>query len=181
VIRVRDHAGGLATAEGDGHAERVEHELGFEVVAHRPADDATAEDVLHRGEEEEALPGLDVLEVADPKPVRLRPDEVAVDEVRRRRPLRIADRRARAAPPAVGAPDPELAHQPCDPLLPDRDPLAELQLRVDPWPAVDPLARAVDLTDPLRQLTVGELACAGRPARPGVDALTCDTDSAGQQ
>ena len=35
------------------------------------------------------------LEVADPEPVRLRPCEVTVDEVRRRRPLRITDGRAR--------------------------------------------------------------------------------------
>jgi hypothetical protein len=54
------------TAGADGHAERVEHELGAQIVAHRPADHASAEDVLDGREEEEALPGLDVLEVAHP-------------------------------------------------------------------------------------------------------------------
>ena len=105
VIRVRDHAGGVGAAGGDGHPERVEDELGLEVVAHRPADDPAAEDVLDGGEEEEALPGLDVLEVADPEPVRLRAGEVAVDEVRRRGALRVADRRPRPAALAVGAAD----------------------------------------------------------------------------
>src|SRR6476646_2232288 len=95
VIRVRDHAGGLLAADADRHPERVEHQLGFDVVAHGPADDPPAEDVLDGREEEEALPGLDVLEVADPEPVRLRTGEVAVDEVRRRVSLRIADGRAR--------------------------------------------------------------------------------------
>src|SRR6266536_2653593 len=90
---MRHDAGGGRAAAADCHPERVEHELGFEVVAHRPADDPAAEDVLDGGEEEVALPGLDVLQVADPEPVRLRTGEVAVDEVRRRRPLRVADGR----------------------------------------------------------------------------------------
>ena len=77
------NAGGPVAASGDGHPERVQDEVGFEVVAHRPADDPAAEHVLDRGEEEEPLSGLDVLQVADPEPVRLRPREVAVDEVRR--------------------------------------------------------------------------------------------------
>jgi len=63
-----DDAGGVPAAGTDGHPERVEHQLGFEVVSHRPADDAAAEDVLDGGEKEEALPGLDVLEIADPEP-----------------------------------------------------------------------------------------------------------------
>src|SRR5438093_13197575 len=104
-------AGGVSAASGDGHPERVEHEVGFQVVAHRPADDPAAEDVLDGGEEEEALAGLDVLEIADPEPVRLRAGEVAVDQVRCRRLLRIADSRAWPAAFAVGASDPELAHQ----------------------------------------------------------------------
>src|SRR5712691_1014170 len=127
-----DDAGGDRAAGGDGHSERVEDEIGFEVVAHRPADDPAAEDVLDTGQEEEALTGLDVLEIADPGPVRLRPFEVTVDEVRCRRPLRIADGRAWPAAFAVGASDAELAHQPGDPLLADSDPVAEAQLVIDP-------------------------------------------------
>jgi len=92
---MRDHAGGVSATGADGHPERVEHKLGFEVVAHRPADDAAAEHVLDGGEKEEALTGLDVLQVADPEPVRLRSGEVTVDEIRGRDPLRIVDRRPR--------------------------------------------------------------------------------------
>src|SRR5581483_12482128 len=88
VIGVCNDAGGVTTPGRDRHSERVEHELALQVVAHRPADDPAAEDVLDGGEEEEALPGLDVLEIAHPEPVRLRPGEVAVDEVRSRGPLR---------------------------------------------------------------------------------------------
>src|SRR6059058_4457465 len=55
VIRMCDDAGGDRAAARDGHPERVEDKLGFEVVAHRPADDPAAEHVLDTGEEEEAL------------------------------------------------------------------------------------------------------------------------------
>jgi len=65
VIGVCNHAGAVAAAGADRHPERVQDELGLEVVAHRPADDPAAVDVLDGGEEEEALPGLDVLEIAD--------------------------------------------------------------------------------------------------------------------
>src|SRR5205823_5770529 len=119
VIRMRDHAAGISATGGDRHPERVEDELGFEVVAHRPADDPTAEDVLDGGEEEEALPGLDVLEIADPEPVRLHTSELAVDEVRRRRPLRIRDGCPWPPARAVRTTQPELPHQPGDPLLAD--------------------------------------------------------------
>lgn len=74
-------ADGVTTADADSHPECVEDELCLEVVAHRPADDPAADDVLDGGEEEEALAGLDVLEVADPEPVRLGACEVTVYKV----------------------------------------------------------------------------------------------------
>jgi len=178
---MRHYAGGVSATSRDGHPERVEHQLGLEVVAHRPADDPAAEDVLDGGEEEKALPGLDVLQVANPEPIRLGAGEVTVDEVRRRQPLRIADGRARPAPLAVGTTQAELAHQPCDPLLADRDAVAELELRVDPRRTVDLLGLGVDLPDPLGQLAVGELTRARRSPLPGVEALTSDTDDPAQQ
>ena len=123
---MRNDAGGVTAASGHGHAECVKHELALEVVAHRPADDPAAEDVLDSGKEEEALPGLDVLEVAHPEPVWLRPCEVAVDEVRGRVTPRVAHGRAHPAATAVGATDTQLTHQSGNALLADRDPVAEL-------------------------------------------------------
>jgi CO/xanthine dehydrogenase FAD-binding subunit len=91
---MRNHASAVTATRGHCHPERVEHQLALEVVAHRPADDAAAEDVLNGSEEEEALAGLDVLQVADPEPVRLRTGEVTVDEIGRRGSLGITDGRA---------------------------------------------------------------------------------------
>jgi len=174
-------AGGVDAASGDCHPERVQHELCLEVVAHRPADDAAAEDILDNREEEEALPGLDVLQVADPEPVGLRAGEVTVDEIRSRDAFRVADRRPRPTPPAVSATDPELAHQSGDTLLTNPDPVTEPKLGEDPRGTVDLLRLAEDLLDPLGQVTVGELTRAGRPAPPGVEALTGDPNDAAQQ
>ncbi len=98
----------------------------------------------------------------------------------------LADRPRAGGPRRYGhdherAPDPELPHQPRDPLLADLDPVDELQLRVDPGRAVDPLRLEMDLTDPLGQPAVGELTGARRPALPGVVALTRHTDDPAQQ
>jgi hypothetical protein len=81
---------------GDRHAEGVEHELCGEILAHRPANDPTREDILDGGQKQESLAGLDVFDVAHPQPVGLAPAEVAIDQVRCRRAGRRRQTRARA-------------------------------------------------------------------------------------
>ena len=80
VIGVMDHAGARSSSR-DGHLERVDDELGAQVVAHRPADDAAREAVDDRGEVEPAGRGRDVLDVGDPELIRRRRCEVAPDQV----------------------------------------------------------------------------------------------------
>jgi hypothetical protein len=46
----------LGPARGDVDAERVEHQLVLEVVAHRPADDPSGEGILRGAQEEKAYP-----------------------------------------------------------------------------------------------------------------------------
>ena len=76
----------------------------LEVVAHRPADDPPAEHVLDGSEEQEALPGLDVLEVAHPEPVGLGAGEVGGRPDRAPTALLgVADRRPWPATAAVSA------------------------------------------------------------------------------
>jgi hypothetical protein len=74
-----------------------------------------------------------------------------------------------------------LPHQPGDALLADLDPVARLELRVDPRCAVDLLALEVDLPDPLGEFAIGKLPGARRPALPRVEALTGDPDDTAQQ
>ena len=121
VVGVRDHVGAVAASLADRHPERVEDEIGVQVVAHRPADDSAAEEVLDGGEEEEALSGLDGLQVADPEPVWLGSGEAAVDEIGCRGSLRITDRRRGPAALAVSATRFQRPHQPRHPLTPNTD------------------------------------------------------------
>ena len=68
----------------DGHLQRRDDELWRMWRRHRPADDPAAEEVLHRGQIQPALAGLDLLDVRGPHPVRRVGPEVAADEVAER-------------------------------------------------------------------------------------------------
>ena len=100
----------------DRHLERVQHELGAQMVGHRPADDPAAPGIEHDGEVEEARGGRHEGDVGDPELVRASAREVAVHQVRRRAGVLVAPRRHRATAPVAGADQPGLAHQPGDPL-----------------------------------------------------------------
>jgi hypothetical protein len=50
-------------ALADRHVEGGEDEIGPEVVGHRPAGDAAAEDIQHHGQVEEPRPGRDAREI----------------------------------------------------------------------------------------------------------------------
>ena len=54
----------------EGHVQRVEHQLGAQVIGHRPAHHAAAEHIEHHGEIDEPGRGRDVGDVGDPQPVR---------------------------------------------------------------------------------------------------------------
>src|SRR5260370_33598878 len=100
--------------------ERVDDEFGAEVVLKRPADDATAIAVHDHGEIQPALPGAQGGDVGDPKSVRSRRLEVALDEIGRDTHARNANCRA-ATSPFDAAADARLPHQPVQPPPTDRD------------------------------------------------------------
>ncbi len=72
---------GLRSTSADRELERVDDEVGAQLVLQRPADDATRVAVDHDGQVEPALPGAEVADVCDPEPVRRGGPEVAPDEV----------------------------------------------------------------------------------------------------
>lgn len=154
-VRVDDEPGGRSSA-GDGHRERVDDQLGLEVVTHRPADDLVGEHVHHDGEEQVALARLDVGDVGQPEAIgRIRP-EPALDQVGRRRCLLLGHRGARLLAAAGDALDAQLAHQPGDPLASDADFVLVAELVVDPDSAVDLVRAVVDLDDQPLQLGIAQ-------------------------
>jgi hypothetical protein len=114
---VPDQAG-LRAALCERHLQRIRDELGAHVVGHRPTDDPTAKDVLHRDEVQPALPRPQVGDVRDPQAVGRRGEKGAVDEVLADADARHADRRAPALL-ADGPGDRGLAHEPLHALAGD--------------------------------------------------------------
>ena len=55
LIGMVDHV--LRTSLPQGHVQRVEHELGTQVVGHRPAHNAAGEGIDHHGQVEKTGPG----------------------------------------------------------------------------------------------------------------------------
>ena len=75
------HKAGRGSAGEQRHPDRVQDQLGAQVVVQCPAHDPPAAGVDHHGQVEEALPGAQVGDVGDPQLVRNRRGEVAFDEV----------------------------------------------------------------------------------------------------
>src|SRR5882724_3598635 len=97
------HETTLGTSALECLLERVDDEFGAEVVLERPADDATAVAVHDDSEIQPALPGAQVGDVGDPKSVRSRRLEVALDEIVGDTHARNTNRRAATTPFHGGA------------------------------------------------------------------------------
>ena len=158
-----------------GHLERVEDQLGAQVVGHRPADDAAREGVEHDREMHEAhghrprraCPREGGGDVGDPELVRRHGGEVALHQVGRRPRLAIPSRRRGPAAAVAGTHEPRFAHQPGYALA--TMPLAgRAQLGVDAQGPVGPAGCGVDRPDALHERGVLSRPHRGRPLQPGV-------------
>jgi hypothetical protein len=116
LIAVVDHVARSPLA--DGHLERVQHQLGPEMVRHRPADDLAAPGIEHDCKVEEPRGGRDEGDVSDPEPVRARGGEPAVDQVRGWSGLLVPPRRDWPVAATAGADETGFAHEPRNPLAP---------------------------------------------------------------
>jgi hypothetical protein len=148
------HQTGVGATARDGHLERVDDELGAEVVGERPADDRPAVAVHHRGEIQPALPRSDVGDVRAPEAVDRGRVKVALDEIRRAADALDTDRRLPA--PALDLPRwAGPAHQPLDALAAHPHAVLEAQLGVHARGSVGLHGAAVDLRDPTGQRLIG--------------------------
>lgn len=93
------------------HSQAGEHQIRRAGRGRVPGHDALSEDIDDKGDVDEPGPRAHVREVGDPHGVRGRGGEVAVEQIRRPRPILGRDRGAH--PPASDHPgQPERAHQP---------------------------------------------------------------------
>src|SRR3954453_24179548 len=123
------------------------HELDGFVSADRPADAEAAVSASDDSDVAGAVPGRELREPGDPKPVRALDAKSASDEVRCERVLLRMDRS-----------QPRLAHQPSNALLAGRETAAELQLLEHARRAVGLLARVEDAADLVGQKPVRSFA-----------------------
>ena len=151
----------------DGHAQRVQRNLGVQGLAHGPTDDLARVHVQDRGQVQPAFAGGDVGEVSEPDLVGRRGGEVTGEPVWGDRIAMTAVRGPgpagqRRQPAKAGA-----AHQPLDPRTADPAAVAS-QHSVDARRAIGPPALGVDQADVAQQRPVGRRARALRPRAPGV-------------
>jgi hypothetical protein len=120
----------------DGLFQSIKHEPGMRRGADTPADDSAGIGVKDEGDVDEALPGGDISEIADPEHVRRRYPELAVHLVQRTCGLLVGNGR-----PVRFAPDNALnahaLHQPRDRATGDIETFAP-QLSPDLPHTVDP-------------------------------------------
>jgi len=114
-------------------------------------------EVLHRGQVQPALAGLDLLDVRGPHAVRCVGPEAAADEVTEGLNALHGHCAALASAPPVGALQARSAHQPRHALLADPDALPA-QHRVHPGTAVAAAARRMDAANAIGQPRVRQRA-----------------------
>jgi hypothetical protein len=102
------------TALIDGLFERIQHEVGAQRGRHPPAHNAAGEDVDDEGDIDEAALGRDIREVGHPELIRPRRREASIDEIGRSVGCGRRVRRRDPRPPAHGAFQAHVPHQPLD-------------------------------------------------------------------
>jgi hypothetical protein len=165
-----DRLAGRRLAPPAGHVERVDDELGSEVIGDRPADDEAAPRVDHHRAVDASVAGWVLGDVGDPQPVRSGGLELADDQIIGRDGVAVASCAALAAP-AGDALELGVAHEALHPLAADADVLAEAELGVHPRAAIGATGLAVNLADGLDQLGVlaSPLARVGLPLPPLIE------------
>jgi hypothetical protein len=101
----------------DGHFKSIEHQLGPEMVRHRPTHDLAAPGIEHDCKADETRGGRDEGDVSDPQPVRARGGETAIYQVRCWSGL-LVPLRCDGPIAAAGADETGFAHEPRNPLAP---------------------------------------------------------------
>jgi hypothetical protein len=150
------------------HVQGVEDELGAQVEAHCPADDAPGEGVEDDGKVEEAGPGRDVGDVGNPELVRPLGPEIPIDQIGGRPHPLVADG-------GPGLPSPAHAdkagrtHQALHPLATDTDARVR-QLGVDARRAVGACRPLVDRPDAADKLGIGAGSSGWLAVPPSVEA-----------
>ena len=158
------------TALPQRHVERLEHQLGTQVIGHRTAHNPPAEGVDDDRQKQESGPGRHVGYIRNPQKVRCIGFKPALNEVRCRTEPVVAARGACSLAPGYPG-EPHLSHQPGDALAADPDTVGG-KFGVNAGRSVSAAAAMMDVADAVledsvvllsrRQLTVSPSAVPAR-------------------
>ena len=153
-VGMNDRAHRFATPPG--HLDRVDDQLGAQVIGDRPADTAAGEHVDDRGAVNPPLESAVLRDVHDPKPVGCVSGEHPLDVILeyRREPA------TATAPPfaVVNTLQPCNAHQPLDPAVTDPQPPSEDELGMNTADPVGSPSESVKLQDRIDGVSIIDIA-----------------------
>jgi hypothetical protein len=157
------------------HVQCIEHELGLQVVAHGPSDNAPREGIEHDGQIQEPGPGRNIGDISDPQPVRFVGMEVALNRIASG-PNPFVPEGCAPGFAAADADNTGRSHQPFHPLAADRDALID-EFSVDARRTIRLSRCPMDRLDASRQLRIGNGTGRGRTRAPGVEPASRNTES----
>ena len=145
LVGVMDHVDGAPLRQC--HVQGIEHELGFKIMAHGPADDAPREGIQHNGQVQEPGPGRDIGDVGHPEPVWRIGVEVPIDQIASGLNSFVPEGRAGGFA-AANARQTRRFHQPLHTFAAHMDPFID-EFSVDARRAIGLSGRLMDRLDPL--------------------------------
>ena len=151
LVGVMDHVDGAPLRQC--HVQGIEHELGFKIMAHGPADDAPREGIQHNGQVQEPGPGRDIGDVGHPEPVWRIGVEIPVDQIASRPHPFVPEGRTGSFS-AADASQAHRFHQAFDTLSADMDAVID-EFSVDTRRTIGLPGRLMDCLDSRSQLRIG--------------------------
>ncbi len=151
LVGVMDHVAWSPLSER--HVQCIEHELGPQAVAHRPADDAPAEGIENDGQIQKSGPGRDIGDVRHPEPIRFVGMEVPIDQIAGWPHPLVPEGRTRSFS-AADTGDTGRFHQAFDTLAADMDALID-ESSMDTWRTIGLSGGRMDRLDAGSQFCIG--------------------------
>src|SRR6202158_603906 len=118
VIGMMDHVLGPPLCER--HVDGSEHQLGLQMIVHRPTDDLARTRVQYDCQVQESRPGRDIRDIGHPESIKLADAKVSIHQIRRHIRMDIRHRGTHETPTPHPA-QPRRTHEPRDTLAPDVD------------------------------------------------------------
>src|ERR1700730_14679930 len=179
VIGMMNHSV-LGPALCERHVDGREHQLSFQMIFHRPADDFARACIQHDRQKQKPRPRRNIGNISHPEPIELVDLKVPIDQIRREIRVNIDHRGAHEAPARHPA-QARRTHQARDALFTDVNVVIVGELRMDPRHAVGFARAAVDGMNFRAQGDVLERPLRQRALIPGIKTARRNSEQSAHQ